>query len=124
MARVLVIEDNPANLELMAYLLRAFGHQPLEAVDGHTGLATARDAAPDLILCDVQLPGLDGYGVARALKADPVLRGVPLVAVTAFAMVGDRDRVLAAGFDGYLAKPIVPETFVKEVEAFLRPALR
>lgn len=121
---MLVIEDNPANLELMVYLLRAFGHHTLQADDGPSGLSAARAAAPDLILCDVQMPGLDGYGVARALKADPVLCGVPLVAVTALAMVGDRDRVLAGGFDGYIPKPLVPETFVQQVEAFLRPTPR
>src|SRR5205807_9611902 len=76
---------------------------------------------PDLIVCDVQLPDMDGYEVARWLKSDPGLRTVPLVAVTALAMVGDRDRILAAGFDGYLAKPINPETFVRQMEVFLRP---
>ena len=118
MARILIIEDNPANLQLMTYLLRAFGHTVLEAQDGEPGLARAAEL-PDLILCDIQLPGLDGYQVARYLKSHPRLRLVPLVAVTALAMVGDRDRVLEAGFDGYLAKPIEPETFVRQVEAFL-----
>lgn len=118
-ARVLVIEDNPANLELITYLLKVFGHQPLVAVDGEEGLAVARKQVPDLIICDVQLPKLDGFGVARALKQDPFLRHIPLVAVTAYAMVGDRDRMLASGFDGYIAKPIAPEFFVGQVEAFL-----
>jgi two-component system cell cycle response regulator len=116
--RILVIEDNPANLELMTYLLRAFGHATLSAVDGEAGVEAALAGAPDLILCDLALPGLDGYGVARRLKAEPALAGVPLIAVTASAMVGDRDRVIAAGFDGYMSKPITPETFVSEVEAF------
>jgi two-component system cell cycle response regulator len=120
-ARVLILEDNPANLELMTYLLRAFGHTVLAAEDGRLGLAAARREQPDLIICDVQLPEMDGYEVARWLKSDPRLRTVPLVAVTALAMVGDRDRVLAAGFDGYLAKPIDPETFVRQMEGFLRP---
>ncbi|MCC2669285.1 MAG: divK 2 [Armatimonadetes bacterium] len=118
MARILVIEDNPTNLQLMAYLLRAFGHTVLEAQDGEPGLVRAAEL-PDLILCDVHLPGLDGYQVARYLKSHPVLRSVPLVAVTALAMVGDRDRVMEAGFDGYLPKPIEPEAFVRQVEAFL-----
>jgi len=118
-ARILVIEDNPASLELMRYLLRAFGHAPLLAGDGMEGLEAARRVVPDLIICDVQLPGLDGYEVARQLKADGALRGIPLVAVTAYAMVGDRDKLLLVGFDGYLVKPIVPETFVAELEAFL-----
>jgi len=120
MARILVIEDNPANLELMAYLLKAFGHTPLVARDGEEGLSVVRREVPDLIICDVQIPKLDGYEVASQLKSHPVFRKIPLVGVTAFAMVGDRDKVLAAGFDGYLAKPIAPETFVRDVEAFLR----
>src|SRR5205807_4245363 len=104
-----------------SYLLRAFGQTVLTAEDGQQGLAAARRERPDLIVCDVQLPDIDGFEVARWLKSDPDLRTVPLVAVTALAMVGDRDRVLAAGFDGYLAKPINPETFVRQVEVFLRP---
>jgi two-component system cell cycle response regulator len=120
MARILVIEDNPTNLELMTYLLKAFRHTTLSARDGEEGLEVVRRESPDLIICDVQLPRLDGYEVARQLKSHPALCTIPLVAVTAFAMVGDRDKVLAAGFDGYIAKPIAPETFVGQVEAFLR----
>lgn len=120
-ALVLIIEDNKANLELMTYLLSAFGHKVLTAIDGETGLGAAYRDAPDLILCDVQLPGLDGFGVASRLKSSPVMKKIPLVAVTAFAMVGDRDKVLSAGFDGYIAKPITPEIFVGQVEAFLQP---
>ncbi|MBI4496896.1 MAG: response regulator [Chloroflexi bacterium] len=123
-ARILVIEDNATNLELMVYLLEAFGHLPLVAADGEEGLAVARRERPDLIVCDVQLPKLDGYAVAQALKGDGALRPVPLIAVTAYAMVGDRDRMLAAGFDGYIAKPIVAESFVQQVEAFLPSAQR
>jgi two-component system cell cycle response regulator len=124
MARVLVIEDNSANLELMVYLLRAFGHVPIAARDGQAGLEAAQIDRPDLILCDLQMPVMDGFAVARALKRDPALRPLPLVAVTAFAMVGDREKVLAAGFDGYIPKPIVPELFVQQAEAFLAAAPR
>jgi two-component system, cell cycle response regulator len=123
-ARILVIEDNPANLELMTYLLNAFGYATLVARDGKEGLETAQRERPDLIVCDIQLPGMNGYEVARALKADPAIGAIPLVAVTAFAMVDDRKKTLAAGFDGYLSKPIAPETFVAQVQAFLRPELR
>jgi CheY-like chemotaxis protein len=119
-ARILVIEDNPANLDLMLYLLQAFGHMTYAACDGEAGLATAAQEKPDLIVCDVHLPVLDGFGVVHRLKSDPELRSIPVVAVTALAMVGDRDRVLGAGFDGYLAKPINPETFVDQVERYLR----
>jgi two-component system cell cycle response regulator len=119
MARILVIEDNPANLELMIYLLRAYSYDPLSATDGERGLELARSARPDVVVCDIQLPGMDGFEVVRRLKADAATRAIPVVAVTAFAMVGDRDRALAAGFDGYIGKPIVPETFVPQVEQFL-----
>jgi CheY-like chemotaxis protein len=121
MARILIIEDNAANMQLMAYLLNAFGHTVLEAVNGRIGLATALQDRPDMVLCDLQMPGMDGYDVARRFKHDPDLIDVPLVAVTAYAMVGDRDKVLAAGFDGYIPKPINPEIFVSEVEMFLPP---
>lgn len=120
MARILIIEDNPTNLQLMVYLLQAFGHTPLAAPDGETGLLRAAEW-PDLILCDVQLPGIDGFEVARRLKSDPALHAIPLVAVTALAMVGDRDRVLGAGFDGYLTKPIEPETFIRLLAPYLDP---
>ncbi|MGH9362053.1 MAG: response regulator, partial [Thermoanaerobaculia bacterium] len=118
-ARLLIIEDNPANLALMSYLLHAYGHEVRSAMDGESGLEEVRRNAPELVICDLQLPRLDGYGVLARLRQHPVFGAIPVVAVTAFAMVGDRDRVLAAGFDGYIAKPISPETFVRQVEAFL-----
>src|SRR5437870_9711954 len=97
-ARILIVEDNPASLQLMTYLLKSFAHLPLAARDGEEGLEIVRREPLDLIICDLQLPKLDGYGFARQVKSDPALSKIPLVAVTAFAMVGDRDKVLAAGF--------------------------
>jgi two-component system cell cycle response regulator len=120
MARILVIEDNLDNLDLMTYLLTAYGHTVLTAEDGESGIEATRREKPDLVACDIHLPGVDGYGVASALKADPDLRGVPVVAVTALAMVGDREKILAAGFDGYITKPIDPQVLVAEVDSFLR----
>lgn len=120
-ARILIIEDNQTNLDLMVYLLRSFGHTPLLARGGVEGIEVAHREALDLIICDMQMPGMDGYEVARQLKNDAHLDQVPLVAVTALAMVGDRDRVLAAGFDGYIVKPIAPRTFVQQIESFLQP---
>lgn len=120
MARILVIEDNADNLELMVYLLEAFGHAVTTAVDGAGGLAAAASERPEVILCDLHLPGIDGYEVCRRLKADPALRRIPLLAVTASAMATERARGFEAGFDGYLVKPIDPERFVSEVEGFLR----
>lgn len=119
MARILVIEDNPTNLELMSYLLDAFGHAVFTAVDGKAGLEAAHRDPPSLIICDVHLPKVDGYEVARQLKAHAELKTIPLIAVTTLAMVGDRDRGIAAGFDGYIYKPIDATTFVAEVERFL-----
>lgn len=120
-ARILVIEDNPANLELMTYLLNAFGHTTIVARDGEEGVEAALREIPDLILCDIAMPKLDGYGVVKRLRAEPGLTGVPLIAVTASAMTGDRAKVIATGFDGYISKPITPETFVAEIETWLHP---
>jgi len=123
-ARILIIEDNSANLELMAYLLAAQGYAPITATDGEAGLAIAPQCVPDLIVCDLQMPGADGYAVARRAKQHGALRDIPLVAVSAYAMVGDREKALAAGFDGYLSKPIDPENFATRLAAYLRPELR
>ncbi|MES2126495.1 MAG: EAL domain-containing protein [Pseudomonadota bacterium] len=122
-ARILIIEDNPTNMELMVYLLKAFGYTPLTAFDGVSGVEAARQHRPDLIVCDVHLPKLDGYGVVAALKGDPELARIPALAVTALAMVGDREKLLAAGFDGYIGKPIEPDTFVSQLEEFLTPEI-
>lgn len=123
-ARILIVEDNSANMELMAYLLKAFGYFSLQAFDGLQGIEIAQRELPDLVVCDVHLPKRDGYAVIAALKGDPRLAGTPVLAVTALAMVGDREKLLAAGFDGYIGKPIEPESFVDQVEQFLRADLR
>jgi len=120
MTHILVIEDNPANMELVRYVLEAFGYGVSAAVDGESGIELARAERPDLVICDLQLPGIDGIEVARRLKTLPALAGVPLIAVTAYAMVGDRERVLAAGFDGYISKPLDPQTFVPQIAGFLK----
>ena len=123
-ARILIIEDNKANLELAEYLLKASGYTTLTATDGEEGVRSARKEHPDLIICDLQMPIMDGYEVVKHLKNDPLLRSIPVIAVTALSMPGDRNKVLAAGFDGYLSKPIEPETFVRTVEGFVPPGLR
>ena len=119
MARIVLIEDNQPNMELMAYLLGAFGHEAIPAYDGEEGLAVLRERPCDLVVCDLQLPRIDGFEVLRHLRSDPEHQSLPVVAVTALAMAGDRQRALAAGFDGYISKPIDPETFVAEIETFL-----
>jgi two-component system cell cycle response regulator len=123
-ARIAIIEDNPANLELMRYLLSYYGHIVLAALDGQEGLALVRREQPDLVICDLQLPLVDGYEVARQMKADPALRDIPLVAVTAYSMPGDRDKGLIAGFLAYYAKPIEPTLFVDQIQAHLPATLR
>jgi two-component system cell cycle response regulator len=117
--RILVIEDNPANMELMVYLLHAFGHIPLLAYDGEEGVGVARRERPDLVICDVHLPRMDGYGVLHQLRSDPALKRVPVLAVTALAMVGDREKLLNAGFDGYIGKPVEPEAFMTQIGQFI-----
>jgi len=120
MARVLVIEDNLANLELMTYLLRAFRHQVITAENGEAGIDIALREWPDLILCDLLLPGMDGYAVVRHIRAGSQARiSIPIIAVTALAMEGDREKGLSAGFNGYISKPIDPEEFVMQVDGFL-----
>lgn len=117
--RILVIEDNPANMELMVYLLEAYGHTALTSNDGEHGVEVAIRELPDLIICDVNLPKLDGYGVVDRIRKHGALRRTPVVAVTALAMVGDREKLLQAGFDAYIGKPIEPETFVRQVEELI-----
>lgn len=121
-AKILLIEDNVQNRYLATFLLEQRGHEILQAETGPEGMDMAARLRPDLILLDIQLPGMDGHEVARVLKADPVLRAIPIVAVTSYAMVGDREKCLDAGAEGYIEKPINPDTFVSEVERFLAPA--
>ena len=118
-SRILLIEDNPQNRYLVTFLLEHRGHEVLQAETGPQGLALAVEARPALILLDIQLPGMDGYAVARALQGDPRVAAIPIVAVTSYAMTGDRERCLEAGARGYIEKPINPESFVAEVERFL-----
>lgn len=123
-ARILMVEDTPHNLELMTYLLEASGHTVIPAMTGERGLELARLERPDLIVLDVQLPDIDGYQVLARLRADKDVAVPPVVAVTAYAMVGDRDTALAAGFDGYLSKPIDPVSFARDIGARLPASLR
>ncbi len=115
---ILLIEDNDQNRYLVTFLLEKHGHRVIPATDGPQGIALARVCAPDLILLDIQLPSLDGYTVARALRGEPACAHVPIVAVTSYAMPGDREKALSAGCDGYIEKPIDPETFVGEIERY------
>lgn len=118
-AKVLVIEDNDQNMYLMRFLLQKNGFVVIEAKDGAEGIETARRERPDLILLDIQLPVMDGYAVARRLRDIPELKEVPVIAVTSFAMPADKPKALEAGATGYIEKPINPDIFIRQIEAFL-----
>jgi two-component system, cell cycle response regulator DivK len=121
---ILVIEDNERNAYLVAFIMEARGYHILQARDGKDGIMLALQARPDLILLDIQLPLMDGYAVARELMRNEELRAIPIVAVTSYAMPGDRERILAAGCVGYIEKPINPETFARDIEQYLPPGKR
>ena len=117
--KILIVEDNPANMKLVSNVLVKTGYETLEAVDAEAGIQLARDELPGLILMDIQLPGMDGLAATRLLKGDQTTRDIPIIALTAFAMKGDEEKMLQAGCDGYIAKPIRYREFLKTVEYFL-----
>lgn len=117
--RLLIIEDNDQNFYLMRFLLEKSGFTVIGAEDGRQGIDMALSSSPDAILLDIQLPGMDGYAVAAELKKHPELGAVPIIAVTSYAMVGDRENIMAAGATGYIEKPINPSTFVAEIRDYL-----
>jgi two-component system, cell cycle response regulator DivK len=119
MAKILVIEDNPANMTLAIFLLESAGHAVLSATDAEEGLTLARDDQPNLILMDIQLPGMDGLQATVLLKQAEATRAIPVIALTALAMKGDEERIRAAGCDGYIAKPMRYKEFLATVAAQL-----
>ena len=119
MAKVLIVEDNPANMTLAVFLLKSAGYTILSAIDAEAGLAVARAERPDLILMDIQLPGMDGLQATALLKADQATRAIPVIALTALAMKGDEQRIRAAGCDGYIAKPLAYKEFLATISAQL-----
>jgi len=119
MAKILVIEDNHANMKLATFILTTAGYSVLAAMDAEAGLTLARAEQPDLILMDIQLPGMDGLQATGLLKADPATRAIPVIALTALAMKGDEERILAAGCDGYVAKPLAYRDFLVVVARHL-----
>jgi two-component system cell cycle response regulator DivK len=119
MSTVLVVEDNPANMKLAVTLLESAGHTVLSARDAEAGLTLARDEQPNLILMDIQLPGMDGLQATALLKHDDATRAIPVIALTALAMKGDEERIRAAGCDGYIAKPMGSQEFLATVAAHL-----
>jgi two-component system, cell cycle response regulator DivK len=123
-AKILLVEDNEMNRDMLSRRLQRRGYEVVTAVDGETGLALTRSDAPALVLMDMSLPGIDGWEATRQLKTDPATRAIPVIALTAHAMAGDREQALAAGCDGYIAKPINTRTLAAELAAQLadRPA--
>lgn len=119
-ARILYVEDNPQNMRLVRKILTAAGYDVLEAVTGQTGMEVVDSHRPDLVLMDVNLPDINGLEATTRLKANPELRSIPIVALTANAMHGDRESCLAAGCDGYLAKPVMKTELLNTVAFFLK----
>ena len=119
MKKVLIVEDNNKNLYMLKFLLEESGYQVFEARDGVEGVKLAAITKPDLIVMDIQLPLLDGYEATKQIKANEEISNIPIVAVTSFAMVGDKEKTMKAGCDCYIEKPINPETFLAEIEQYL-----
>ena len=118
---ILVIEDQEDNRRIMRDLLANAGYEVVEAVSGHEGVAMAREVVPDLILMDIQLPGIDGYEATRRIKANRALRQIPLIAVTSYALSGDDVKAFEAGCDAYLSKPVSPRALLAKIREYLDP---
>jgi CheY-like chemotaxis protein len=116
---ILIVEDDPKNLKLIRDLLQIRGYTALEATDGKQGVDMARAKMPDLILMDIQMPVMDGFEAISILKADPVTKSIPIIALTAFAMQGDREKCMDAGCNDYITKPLDTRAFVTKVKEYL-----
>jgi len=117
MATVLIIEENEDNMELISFILKGEGYDLIQAGTGEDGVDLALEHRPDVILLDIQLPGIDGYEVLKRIRGTDIGRSIPIIAMTSYAMAGDRERLLAAGCNGYIDKPISPDTVVKQIQA-------
>jgi len=118
--KTLIIEDNENNMYLTSFLCENNNHEVFKAYDGATGVEMAKKIQPDLILLDIQLPKMNGYEVARAIRSDASLANTPIVAITSYAMPGDKEKSLEAGCNGYIKKPIDPDTFIEDIETYLQ----
>jgi CheY-like chemotaxis protein len=117
---ILIVDDNPANMKLVRILLSGEGYDVHTALDAKEALTKLRSSRPDLILMDIQLPGMDGLELTRRLKSDPATRDIKIVGLTAYAMRGDQERIMAAGCDGYIPKPIDTRTLPNSIKGYLR----
>jgi len=120
MKRILIIEDNETNIYLISFILKKNGYEVLEAKTGEEGVELALKEKPNLIIMDIQLPGIDGLETTKRIRESKVDGGVPIIALTSYAMTGDRERALSAGCNGYLEKPINPDTIMEEIEKFIK----
>ena len=119
-SKILIIEDNEQNLYLATFILEKHGFEVIQARNGPDGLKTAKKCRPSLILLDIQLPGMDGYTVATRLKKLATLKEIPIIAITSYAMVGDKEKAISAGCDGYIEKPINPDSFIDDIRNFMQ----
>jgi len=119
MKKILVVEDNERNMYLISFILGKMGHKVVQAGTGERGVELAALERPDLILMDIQLPGIDGLETTRRIRQSPECADIPIIAITSYAMTGDREHLLAAGCTGYIEKPINPETIMGEIASYL-----
>ena len=118
--KILIVEDNEKNMYLMNFILTKKGYEVVKAETGEKGVETAIKERPDLVLMDIQLPGIDGFEATKQIRGSDANGEIPIVAITSYAMAGDKERVLAAGCNGYIEKPINPDTFVAEIEEYIK----
>jgi two-component system cell cycle response regulator DivK len=118
--KILIIEDNEQNMYMLKYLLESNNYIVFQSFNGPDGIALAKKAIPDAILLDIQLPEMDGYAVARELRKNTDLNNTPIIAVTSYAMNGDKEKVFASGATGYIEKPVNPDTFISQLEAYIK----
>jgi len=118
-SKVMVIEDNEQNMYMITYLLESYNYEVIQSFNGIDGIKKVKEEKPDIILLDIHLPEMDGYNIAREIKKNEELKNIPIIAVTAYAMMGDKEKAIDAGAIGYIEKPIDPDTFVSQMEAFL-----
>lgn len=119
MKKVLIVEDNEKNLYLLRFLLEKLGHRIIEAKDGKSGVEIALSEKPDVILMDIQLPVMDGYETTRQIRLNEAFKDLPIIAITSYAMAGDREKALAAGCTDYIEKPIQPESFIRKIQEYI-----
>jgi len=120
MKKILIVEDNEKNMYLISFILKKNSYEVIEATNGEEGVELAIKERPDLILMDIQLPGIDGLEAIKRIRASKADGEIPIIALTSYAMTGDKEKALAAGFTGYIEKPIVPETFIAEIEKYIK----